>query len=281
MRVTFEGRVAIVTGGASGIGRALARALVDRGCRVVVADHDEAALARIGPELGSSGSTTVLDGRDRAAVRRAVDAVYDDHGRLDLLFNNAGISLGGQTHEMVGEYWDRILDVNVMGVVNGVLAAYPRMVAQGAGHIVNTASGAGLVGPPLTVAYSTTKHAVVGLSTTLRPEAAVHGVRVSVLCPGAVETPILDSVPPGDLPPQPEHVLSAREFLERFRQRPMPADRFATAALRGVERNRAVIVAPASTRALWRLHRLSPALTERALRTMAGRVIRDLPPTDT
>jgi NAD(P)-dependent dehydrogenase (short-subunit alcohol dehydrogenase family) len=278
---TFEGQVAIVTGGASGIGRAIARALVDRGCRVVAADQDEAALARVAPELGPLGSTVLLDVRDREAVRRAFDAVHHDHGRLDLLFNNAGISLGGQTHEMVGEYWDRIVDVNLMGVVNGVLAAYPRMVTEGSGHIVNTASGAGLVGPPLTVAYSTTKHAVVGLSTTLRPEAALHGVRISVLCPGAVETPILDSVPPDDLPPQPEHVLSAREFLERFGQRPMPADRFATAALRGVERNRAVIVAPASTRALWRLHRISPTLTERALRTMAGRVVRDLPPVTT
>jgi NAD(P)-dependent dehydrogenase (short-subunit alcohol dehydrogenase family) len=193
----FDGKVAVVTGGASGIGRALASALHARGSRVVLADQDAPTLARTAEALGPGASPVVLDVRDRTAVQAAIDAVMAEHGRLDLLFNNAGISLGGQTHEMSGEYWDRILDVNLVGVVNGLLAAYPLMVEQGFGHIVNTASGAGLVGPPLTVAYSTTKHAVVGLSTTLRPEAAMHGVRVSVLCPGAVETPILDARPHG------------------------------------------------------------------------------------
>lgn len=275
---SFDGQVAVVTGAASGIGRALASALLARGSRVVLADQDRSTLERTADALGPVASTVVLDVRDRAAVQAAIDAVVAEHGRLDLLFNNAGISLGGQTHEMSGEYWDRILDVNLMGVVNGLLAAYPVMVAQGFGHIVNTASGAGLVGPPLTVAYSTTKHAVVGLSTTLRPEAALHGVRVSVLCPGAVETPILDARPPADLPPQPDDVLTAREFLAKFRLRPMPPGRFAEDALRGVARNRAIIVTPASTRMLWRLHRLSPTMTERALRTMAGRVVRSLAP---
>ena len=100
--------------------------------------------------------------------------------------------MGGSTHELDSSHWDRIIDINIKGVVNGVLTAYPLMVAQGDGHIVNTASGAGLAPAVLTVAYTTTKHAVVGLSTALRPEAALHGVRVSVLCPGAVDTPILD-----------------------------------------------------------------------------------------
>ena len=108
-----------------------------------------------------------------------------------MLFNNAGVALGGPTHELTAAHCDRVLDVNLRGVINGVLAAYPRMVGQGHGHIVNTASAAGLVAPPFVMAYAAGS-TVVGLSLALRPEAALHGVRVSVLCPGAVDTPILD-----------------------------------------------------------------------------------------
>ena len=113
-----------------------------------------------------------------------VEEIIERDGRLDLLLNNAGISIGGPTHEFTEAHWNRIIDVNFRGVVNGVTAAYPLMIEQGWGHIVNTASGTGLVSLPFVAAYSATKHAVVGLSTALRPEAARYGVRVSVLCPG-------------------------------------------------------------------------------------------------
>src|SRR5439155_3591830 len=138
--------------------------------------------------------------------------------------------------------WHKVFDVNLRGVVNGVQAAYPVMLRQGYGHIVNTASAAGLFPTPTVVSYCAAKHAVVGLSTALRVEAAAAGVRVSVLCPGAVRTPILEgggkygkvlqAVPP--------EVMKAH--WERVR--PMPADRFAAEALRAVARNRAVIVIP-------------------------------------
>ena len=173
-------------------------------------------------------------------------------------------------------HWDRIIDVNVRGVVNGILAVYPRMVEQVRGHIVNTASAAGLVAPPMVVSYAATKYAVVGLSTGLRPEAALHGVRVSVLCPGAVETPILDRLPPDDLPATASAPVTARAYLKRVRQKPVAADRFARAALRDVARNKGIIVLPRSAKALWYLHRLSPALVERITRSMAGTVNKDL-----
>ena len=152
------------------------------------------------------------------------------------------------------------------------------MVRQGHGHIVNTASGVGLAGPPLTVVYAMTKHAVVGLSTTLRPEARVHGVRVSVLCPGSIETPILDARPPDDLPPPPPGTLTAwREFLEHFHLAPMDVDRFAEQALRGVARNRPLIVVPQNAKALWYLQRISPSAMQWVSGVMARRIIDGLP----
>src|SRR3954447_14933818 len=183
--MTFAGTTALVTGGASGIGRALGAALEDAGARVERCDI-----------IAKDGRCRLLDVRDFGAFAALVKEI----GPVDLLLNCAGISLGGATHEVSASHWDRIIDVNVRGVVNGVRAVYPSMIDRGQGQIVNVASGAGLVAPPFVAAYAMTKHAVVGLSTALRAEAALHGVRVSVLCPGAVDTPILDRLPDADLP---------------------------------------------------------------------------------
>ena len=108
------------------------------------------------------------------------------------MFNNAGISIGGETEELTLDHWNSIIDVNIRGVVHGVHAAYPLMVRQGSGHIVNTASMGGLMAAGLLTSYVMTKHAVVGLSLALRSEAAAHGVGVTAVCPSAVDTPILD-----------------------------------------------------------------------------------------
>ena len=266
---------AIITGGASGIGRALGAELHQLGARVVLADIDGEAAERTATELGGSGPgdrivARRLDVTDAAAVRALTEEIAARDGHLDLLFNNAGISIGGPTDELTVAHWDRIIDVNLRGVVNGVAAAYPLMIEQGHGHIVNTASGAGLVAPPFVAAYAATKHAVVGLSTALRPEAALHGVRVSVLCPGSIETPILDRAPPADLPPGRSRAVTPREYLAVVHQKPVAAQDFARGALRGVERNRGIIVVPASAKSLWYLHRLSPALTLR----ITGRLAR-------
>jgi NAD(P)-dependent dehydrogenase (short-subunit alcohol dehydrogenase family) len=277
-RRPFAGAAAVVTGGASGIGAAFDAELLGAGAHVVLVDVDGAALdatvERLLPPDGASVEARCADVRDPEAVRAVVDETVAGHGAIDVLVNNAGISMGGPTHEMSAAHWDRIIDVNLRGVVNGLLAAYPAMVAQGHGHVLNTASGAGLVAPPLVVGYATTKHAVVGLTTALRPEAARHGVRVSVLCPGSVETPILDRAPDADLPPTASAPVTARRYLELLRQRPVPADRVARAALRGLARNRGIIVVPRSAKVPWYLDRLSPALTERlVMRPMTGRVV--------
>lgn len=278
----FDGQTAIVTGAASGIGRALAAELATQGARVVIADIDGEGAVRAADQLAVSDGDAArvvgrqVDVRDLDAVRELVDDITARDGAVDLLVNNAGLSIGGPTHEMTTAHWDRIIDVNVRGVVNGILAVYPRMVEQGHGHIVNTASAAGLAAPPLVVPYATTKHAVVGLSTALRPEAALHGVRVSALCPGAVETPILDRLPPDDLPATASAPVTARAYLARVRQKPVPADSFARAALRAIARNKGVVVVPRRAKALWYAHRVSPALVDRVSRSMAAAVHKDL-----
>ena len=278
----FEGRAAIVTGGASGIGAALGARLLALGAHVVLADIDGAAAARVATGLASARGATAgsirgstLDVRDRDAVQALVADVVDTTGAIDFMFNNAGLAMGGPTEAMPGEHWDRIVDVNVGGVINGVLAAYPVMVAQGHGHIVNTASGAGLFPAAFVAAYTTTKFAVVGLSTALRSEGAALGVRVSVLCPGMVETPILDKGPPADLPDQGQ-TLTGRTYLETAGLSPMSVDRFARAALRGVARNQAIIVVPRAVKAGWYMGRLSPRLVDAAGRLTAWRVRREL-----
>ena len=219
------------------------------------------------------------DDVDRALDVRDADAwreLADDVGAIDLLFNNAGISMGGRTHELTAAHWRRIIDVNVLGVVNGILAVYPGMVERGAGHIVNTASAAGLAAPPFVTAYATTKHAVVGLSTSLRAEAALHGVRVSVLCPGSVETAILDRLPDSDLPATATPPVTARQYLAVARQRPITVEQLATRALDGVARNRAIIVVPRVAKVLWQVQRMSPRLFGAVSRTVARRVERQL-----
>lgn len=243
-------------------------------------DVDADVLAATTAELSTTAGVAVdgaaVDVRDRGAVADLVDRVVADHGAIDVLVNCAGVSVGGATHQLGGEHWDLAIDVNLGGTVNGVLAAYPHMVRAGRGRIVNVASGVGLAPSPFVPAYAASKHGVVGLSLSLRPEAALHGIGVNVVCPGAVETPILDRRPPDDLPPVDGATVTTREYLKVVGQRPIPAERFAERALRQLDRNRAVVVVPRSTHALWLLQRLSPSAVQLLLRPVAKRVDRRL-----
>ena len=195
------------------------------------------------------------------AFTAVVDDVVERHGRVDLLFNNAGVGVGGDVEDLTPEHWNRVIDVNIRGVVNGVRAVYPHMLERGAGHIVNTASLAGLGPAPLLTPYGMTKHAVVGLSTSLRLEAADRGVRVTALCPSGIDTPLLDSTGPADLPQAPHDV---RRYLRRQLGREYPADEFAVKALRGVTRNKVLVIEPARARFAARLTRFAPGLVARA-----------------
>jgi NAD(P)-dependent dehydrogenase (short-subunit alcohol dehydrogenase family) len=201
-----------------------------------------------------------VDVRDATALKGGIESFANEHGRLDYVFNNAGIGVAGEANEIPLSAWQRIVDTNLYGVLHGVLAAYPIMLAQGSGHIINTASLAGLGPAPLLAPYALTKHAVVGLSTSLRIEAAARGVRVSVLCPAAIETPILDSQNPADL--NIRWAPDMRRFLTALAGPPYSVDRCAQETLAAVDRNKAVIVLPARARLAWRLGRMFPALVE-------------------
>lgn len=256
----FKDAVAIVTGGASGIGRALGEELAKRGCEVVLADRQLELAQKVAGrihDVGGKAGAAKVDVRDFAAVDELVRETVERTGRLDYMFNNAGIGITGTVEEYGIDDWRYILDVNVNGVVNGVQAAYGIMLGQGFGHIVNTASMAGLLIRPGSVSYATTKYAIVGLSLSLRAEAAPKGVRVSVLCPGVVRTPILEGGRYGR-----ELVeISAekrRQIWERFR--PIAPDRFAEKILDRVALNRPLIIVPAWWKALWWINRLFPSL---------------------
>jgi len=263
--MSYEGAVAFVTGAGSGIGKALAVALAQRGARVWVTDVNIDGAERVASACGDKATALRLDVRDAEAVRTAIETAAREGGRLDYVFNNAGIGVGGETQELTVAHFDRVIDVNVRGVVHGVMAAYPIMLKQGSGHILNTASLAGLGPAPFLTPYALSKHAVVGLTTSLRVEAADYGVRVSALCPAAVETPILDSDNPADLP-QVAWKPDLRRFLTKVAGPPYPAEKLAVETLEAMAKNVGIIVLPARARLLWRLGRLSLDLVEAASR---------------
>ena len=254
--------VAIVTGGGSGIGRALAKAMSLRGTNVIVTDIDLEKAVAVANECGINASAFQVDVRDEKMVKSIVEESFKKYGRLDFIFNNAGIGVAGETFEIPTALWDRIIDINLKGVLYGVLAAYPIMVKQGYGYIVNTASLAGLGPAALMAPYSMTKHAVVGLTHSLRVEAAPLGVQVNVICPSAIETPILDSFNPADLPTVP-WTPNARRYLSNLAAPPYPVSKMAEEVLRAIEKNKSTIVLPGRARLAWLLGRIFPGLVEK------------------
>ncbi|MCC6849879.1 MAG: SDR family oxidoreductase [Deltaproteobacteria bacterium] len=277
---TYRDAVVLMTGGGSGIGRALATALAARGALVVATDrHEESAVETAGAiaSRGGRAEARALDVRDADAVAALVDDVFTRHGRLDYLFNNAGIGVGGEVLDCSLADWRYTVEVNLMGVVHGIQAAYPRMARQGFGHIVSTASIAGLMPAPITTAYAATKHAVVGLTRSLRIEAAPRGVRVSALCPGVIRTPILSGGRYGAVRLR---VPMERQLATWERLRPMDPARFAERALDQVAANRERIIVPSWWKLVWWLDLLVPSLGSR-LATLGFREMkRGLGPAD-
>ena len=271
MASNVSGKIAFITGGASGIGAALCAKLVDEGAEVWIADRQIGPAQELAQRLNSGAAKAhaiELDVRNYPSFEAAVAEAVQQSGRIDYLFNNAGIGVGGEIDSYTLDDWNDVFDVNLRGVVHGIQAVYPIMIRQHSGHIVNTASMAGLVATPGTASYTATKHAVVAISKALRVEAERHGVQVSVLCPGAIRTPILAMGKYGRYNGVSDEQLL--KFWEPFR--PMAPEKFAERALRAVLRGDAIVVVPAWWKALWYLERLSPALSMRAARLTLKRM---------
>jgi NAD(P)-dependent dehydrogenase (short-subunit alcohol dehydrogenase family) len=264
----FENKVAIVTGGASGLGRTLGEALARRGALVVLADiNSEGAnqAARSICDAGYKASAETVDVTDFEAVKKLVDTTFREHGRLDYLFNNAGILIFGEARDCSIEDWRSVIDLDLYGVVNGVVAAFPLMVEQGFGHIVNTASVEGLAPFPVMGSYVASKYGVVGLSHALRAEGAALGVKVSVACPGYVTTKIIETS---------RMVRIDREKILASLTDSMGVSPEACVSgiLRGVERNKATIVVGWWAKILWRMQRWSPGLVYWIMRMVTSQM---------
>ncbi len=266
----FKGKIAIVTGGASGIGRALCEELGRRGAVVIAADINLDGLEKVTEAISVSGGRATpafLDVSQAGAVEKLIDGTTEKYGRLDYMFNNAGIAVLGEIRYQTPEQWKRIIDINLLGAISGTTRAYSVMVRQGFGHIVNTASQAGLYLVPGSTAYGTTKHAVVGLSTALRAEGAALGVKVSVVCPGPVNTAIFDSATvvlqdKEDVPSDQRESNGVDFFGQMPKSMMTSVDKAAMIILEGVIRNQAIIIFPFLARFLWWLHRINPGILD-------------------
>lgn len=267
----YRDKVAVVTGAGSGIGKAIATLLGRYGARVHCADIDGEAATKTADEIGNAAAHTV-DVTDAAAMEGLAQAVYAADGRVDLLFNNAGIGHAGRVEDSELEDWRRVLDVNVMGVIHGIHAFLPRLQEQdGKSHIVNTASLAGLISPPQMAPYAASKHAVVGLSESLASDLHGSGIAVTILCPGIINTPIVARIRmSGDTAGHRDHVI---DYYQRKGTLP---DKVAKDLLADVRRRKLFCLTPRlEVGAAWFLQRLSPRLAAVVMRAGVKTVMGD------
>jgi NAD(P)-dependent dehydrogenase (short-subunit alcohol dehydrogenase family) len=240
---TFSPKVAIVTGGGSGIGAAVAKELAaTAGTRVIVADLSLEKAQATATEIGALAEAVQLDVVDSDQVDVLVKRVKATYGSLDLMFNSAGVSCYGEILKLTYGDWQRILKVNLFGVIAGSIAAYAVMAEQGSGHIINMGSMAAFLHDPLFAPYVTSKCGVVGFSRALACEAEGHGVVVSVVCPGNVRTPMLNDCEPSRFTPPISPQDAARRILD------------------AASKKRMFVVFPFYARLIWWLDRLSPKL---------------------
>ncbi|MBN1364570.1 MAG: SDR family oxidoreductase [Syntrophaceae bacterium] len=252
----FNEKVAIITGAGSGIGKGLAEELARRGAHVVISDISAERIEKVADGIAKANGKVIasmLDVSKYDAVKKNIDDTVTAHGRIDFIFNIAGIAIGGPAQDVPIDDWHKVIDINLYGVVYGSSVAFPIMMKQGFGHIVNMASIEGLVPFPNSSSYAASKHGVVGLSSALRVEGADHGVKVSVVCPGYIKTAIWNDS---------KMININREKLvsELPDWSGITPEQCAKVILRGVERNKAFIVVTLFAKLLWVLHRISPNL---------------------
>ena len=252
----YTNKVAIVTGGASGLGLALCEELAQRGAKVVPVDINQEGAQKVASVITDSGGEATYGYLDVTLYENALRIVKDvvnKYGRLDLMFNNAGTAIQGETRDLDVHHWRNSIEVNLLGVIHSAISAYSVMEKQGGGQIVNISSLAGLIPVPKEIPYCTSKWAIVGFSNSLHVEGADLGIKVNLVCPGMMLTPIHESISLVNVnkdtlpPPLPKKLY-------------MPPAKAAKIILNGVERNKAVIIFPFYARFIWWLYRINPSL---------------------
>jgi NAD(P)-dependent dehydrogenase (short-subunit alcohol dehydrogenase family) len=258
----------VITGAANGIGRATAAAFARRGARLFLCDLDQAGLESIRAELGDQVELAeVVDVGDRAAMKRFAEAVHGRVPAADVLVNNAGIGQSGGILETPLEHWDRVLRVNLLGVVHGSHFFAPPMVARRSGHIVNLSSMLGLYATPESVAYVATKFAVLGMTLSMRSDLASKGVRATAICPGLIATDIIDRT---SFAPEREDMRSRAAKVFKSRGTPPAAVAQAIVDVIGTD----TAVRPVTTEAwvAWGVTRFAPRPVLDAIGRLAGRM---------
>ena len=268
----LTGKTVLVTGAGSGIGRETALAFARLGADIVICDIQEGAASRTAEDvraLGRNATAEVVDVADTEHMRVFADTVHSKIEAVDILVNNAGVGLGGGFLDTTLEDWQWIIGINLRGVVHGCHFFVPKMVARKrGGHVVNVASAAAYLASEALCAYSTTKFAVLGLSEALRDELQPHGIGVTAICPGIINTPITGSARLRGKAALP----GAREQMVAFYQRRnYGPERVAQAIVKAVARNAAVAPVSPEAWALYLLKRLSPGFTAWLNRRMTQR----------
>lgn len=265
----LENRVAVITGAASGIGKALASQLAAAGCRLAISDVNEKDLDALARQLRGNGHevhSQVLDVADRQAFHDYADAIFAHYGRVNLVFNNAGVALGATVEAMEYEDFEWLMGINFWGVVHGTKAFLPYLKQSGEGHIVDVSSVFGLVGIPTQSAYNAAKFAVRGFTESLRMELEIEGSPVSCSCvhPGGIKTNIARNARMNDV----SHITGAdaeksiADFEKMFRT---TADEAAATIISGVRRNRRRILIGSDAYAIDTMQRTLPTLYQRLI----------------
>jgi NADP-dependent 3-hydroxy acid dehydrogenase YdfG len=268
----FRDKVVVITGAGSGIGKAAAEAFTVEGADVVIADIREDRLQEVSSGIIARGGRALIrkvDVSDRTQVEDLASFAIKEKGRVDILFNNAGVAIGAAFENTSIEEWEWIFSINFWGVLYGIKAFLPHMIERKYGHIVNTSSLAGLCSMPGMSAYSSTKFAVAGLGEALRAEVRKYGVGVSTICPGVINTRVVED---GRLHLREESRANRQTVVDFYRNFGWPPERVAKAVLSAVRHNRSVVPVGPESWVQWFSKRLSQKGYE-AASELAGRLL--------
>ncbi|MCW3014644.1 MAG: dehydrogenase [Solirubrobacterales bacterium] len=247
---TLQDRRCLITGAASGIGRATAIAAGRRGARLFLTDINDAGLQAVAAEIRGAGGTVsfvrAADISDHGAVAAMAKEIHGDHGSLDVLMNIAGVSTWGTVENLQHEHWQRMVDINLMGPIHVIECFVPPMIAAGrGGHLVNVSSAAGLFGLPWHAAYSASKFGLRGVSEVLRFDLRRHGIGVSLVCPGGVDTPLVGTVQIVGVDRDNPRI---KQLVGHFQRRAVAPERVAAAILTGIQKNRYMVYSSSDVR---------------------------------